>query len=244
MKLFEQMNQKLMIGGLKRQFGRFWLLIGLIMTVLSLLYIGYWFGDSALTQRQLLIAEQQQRLDELYTQTDEQLQQINFLRVEMEIERQAAEHVQQQLLQTHKDKHQLSKELSFYQKIMAPELQAGGLEIDEFSIEMTPAEHIFHYKLVLVQTQKTKRFAKGFVQMIFSGVEGNNAQQYGIGQLRADKQQKLPFSFQYFQILEGDIVLPDKFSAQNVNIAVILPAGKWQKYEQLDRQYPFEVLTE
>ena len=242
MKLFAQMNQKLMIDGLKRRFGRFWLLIGLLMAVFALLYTGYWFGDSALAQRQQLIAEQQQRLDELYTQTDEQLQKINFLQVEMEIERQAAEHVQQQLQQTHKDKHQLQKELSFYQKIMAPELQAGGLEIDEFTITATPSRHIFRYKLVLVQIQKTKRYAKGYVKMAFNGVEGDKTQQYKFEQLSADKQEKIPFSFRYFQILEGDIIFPKAFSAQQVEIDVILPAGKWQKFEQLDRQYPFEAL--
>ena len=234
------MNQKLIIDRLKQQFGRFWLLIGLLLVAFALFYSGYWFGDSALNERRLLIAEQQKRLDELYTQTDKQQQQVNFLRVEMEIERQGAEHVQRQLKQLHEENHQLQKELSFYQKIMAPELQTSGLEIDEFVIEATPAAHIFRYKLVLVQTKKSKRYAKGYVEITFNGVEGNSTKKYKLEQLTTAKQVNIPFSFQYFQILRGELIMPQGFSAQMVFVDVILPSGKWQKFERLDRKFPFE----
>ena len=234
------MNQKLIIDGLKRQYGRFSLLIALLMSVIALLIIGFWFGDFTGGSRQLLIAQQQQRLDDLYSQTDQQLQQINFLTVELEIERQAGVYVQQQLKQLHEQNHDLQKQLAFYQKIMAPELQAGGLEIDQFTITPTSAKRIFHYKLVLVQTQKTKRYAKGFVQLQINGIQGEKTQQYGLEKLtETPKLDKLPFSFQYFQILEGDLVLPVSFEPQNIVLAVILPTGKWQKYERLDRQFPF-----
>ena len=242
MKLSIHMNQKLNIEGLKRQYGRLSLLVGLLCGVMALLYMGFWFGDSALNSRKLLIAQQQQRLDNLYTQTDEQLQQINFLRVELEIERQAAVHVQQQLKQLHEQNHELQKQLSFYQKIMAPELQAGGLEIDQFTITSTAAKRIFHYKLVLVQTKKNKRYAKGYVQMSFQGTQGEQTAQYELADINAQQGvNKLPFSFQYFQILEGDIVLPEQFEPQQISISVILPTGKWQKFERLDRQFAFEV---
>jgi hypothetical protein len=234
------MNQNLSLSGLKRKYGRFRLLVALGVLVCGCFYLGYWLGDRSLSRHQLLVETQQLRLEELYRQIDRQLQQINFLKVEMEVEKQAADHVKEQVQQLHQQNFKLQKELSFFKKIMAPELEAGGMEIDSFIIEPTKAERIYHYKIVLVQTEKRKRYAKGYIEFKIKGSLDNESQSYDISAL-VDKFDKksLDFSFQYFQILEGDLILPQGFSPQTVFVSAILPTGKWQKYSRLDRQFPF-----
>jgi hypothetical protein len=116
------------------KYGRFRLLISIIVLACGCLYFGFWLGDQSLSRHQLLIDTQQERLDELYLQSDQQLQQINFLKVEIEIEKQAAVHVNKQLQVEHQKNFKLQKELSFYHKMMAPELEAKGVEVDSFEL--------------------------------------------------------------------------------------------------------------
>jgi hypothetical protein len=91
-----------------------------------------------------------------------------------------------------------------------------------------------------VQTQKSKRYARGYIEFKLKGSEQNKSQTYDIAKL-VDKYDKksLQFSFQYFQILEGDLILPPHFMPQTVFLSAILPSGKWQKFARLDRKFPF-----
>ena len=234
------MNQILSINQLKHQYGRFRLFIGLVALVCGCLYSGYWLGDKSLLRHQQLVETQAERLNELYPHSDQLRQQINFLNVEIEIEKQAATHVREELGALHQKNFKLQKELSFYQKIMAPELGAQGLAVDSVTISPTKAERVFHYKVVLVQTQKQKRYARGYLEIKIKGSQANVAKTLDIKSVVAGLDKKgLKFSFQYFKIFEGDIILPQGFDAQSVLVSVILPTGKWQKYQRLDRQYPF-----
>lgn len=235
------MNQNFSISQLKRQYGRFKLLIALLILIVLCFCIGYWFGDKSLATDKKTIAEQQMRLDNLYAEVDRQLQQLNFLQVEVEVEKQAATHVQKQLQKQHEENFKLQKELSFYQKIMAPELEAGGVAIDKFNLTQIADTQNYQYKVVLVQTEKSKRFAKGHINIDFGGIQGDNSVKLNIKQLvKPFDKKSLQFSFKYFQILEGRLQLPPDFIGQNVKIVVTLPSGKWQKFEQFDRQFPFE----
>jgi hypothetical protein len=209
--------------------------------VCGCLYSGYWLGDKSLLRHQQLVDTQGERLAELYQHSDKLQQKINFLNVEIEIEKQAATHVQQQLAELHQKNFKLQSDLSFYQKIMAPELGVQGLAVDSVIISPTNAERVFHYKVVLVQTQKQKRYARGYIEVKIKGSQANVAKTLDIKTVVAGLDKKgLKFSFQYFKIFEGDMILPQGFNAQSVVVSAILPSSKWQKYQRLDRQYPFE----
>lgn len=234
------MNHLLSISRLKRRFGRFRLLILMGVLFAVAVFAGHYFGNRTTLQEQALLQSQQVRLDNLYTLSEQLNQQINFLKVELEIEKQAGTHVKEQLQQLHQESFKLQKELAFYQKIMAPELAADGVEIDEFHISPSGSERVYHYKLVLVQTQKQRRFAKGQVKLTLSGSIENRSQSYPLDQLIGEFTPKQwQFSFRYFKIIEGDFTLPEGFSPQRVHIQVRLPANKWQKASDLERQFRF-----
>ena len=125
---------------------------------------------------------------------------------------------------------------------MAPELGVQGLGVDSVTISPTKSERVFHYKVVLIQTQKQKRYARGYLEIKIKGSQDNAAKTLDIKTVVAGLDKKgLKFSFQYFKIFEGDMTLPLGFDAQSVLVSAILPTGKWQKYQRLDRQYPFET---
>lgn len=234
------MNTKLSIELLKHKYGRFRLFIAIILVIAGLLIGGYRLGFQALSKHQALVSSQQQRLDEFYRKSDRQLQQIDFLKVEIEVEKQAAVYVKKQLQSLQEENFTLQKELSFYQKVMAPELEAEGVTVDSFTLIPGVSKRSYHYKVVLVQTTKRKRFAKGHIEFKIKGSLRHKIKTYAIKALVDEFDKKsLKFSFRYFQILEGDLTLPSDFIPETVHIAAILPSGKWQKYSRLDRQYPW-----
>jgi hypothetical protein len=135
----------------------------------------------------------------------------------------------------------LQNELSFYQKIMAPELGAQGLGVDSVIISPTKSEQVFHYKVVLVLTQKQKRYARGYLEIKIKGSQDNVTKTLDIKTVVAGLDKKGPkFSFKYFKIFEGDMTLSQWFDAQSVIVSAILATSKWQEYRRLERQYPFE----
>ena len=95
------MNQNLSLKRLKRRFGRFRLLWALVVMLSISFYCGFWIGERTLSRHHVLVETQKQRLELLYRQSDLQIQKINFLEVEMEIEKQATDHVKTQVTQLH-----------------------------------------------------------------------------------------------------------------------------------------------
>jgi len=63
----------------------------------------------------------------------------------------------------------------------------------------------------------------------------NKPHQLTLAKVSKLTRKKLSFSFQYFQIIEGEFTLPENFIPENVSLAAILPKGRWQKYYRLDQ---------
>lgn len=234
------MNHLLSISRLKRRYGRFRLLLFFLLSFAATLYFGFWLGAETLKTERQKTQQQQQRLEQMYLQLDQQRQSVNFLQVEMEVQKQASTLLKQQLQNLHEENFQLQKDLAFYQKVMAPELEADGVEVDQFHITPLGSERVYRYKLVLVQTHKQKRFAKGHVTLKVSGSLDHRSKSYPLDELIENFDKSMwQFSFRYFKIIEGDFTLPPGFKPQRVHVAAILPPGKWQKQERLDRQFRF-----
>ena len=69
--------------------------------------------------------------------------------------------------------NQVKKELAFYEKVMAPEKQADGLVIDDLSVSTTASSNHFRFQVTLVQQKIKKRYAKGRIELSFSGSLNN-----------------------------------------------------------------------
>ena len=90
----------------------------------------------------------------MYQAQAEQVRTINRLEVELEVER-LANYKSQNLLKDAEQAHyQVKKQLAFYEKVMAPEKQAEGIVIDDFSIDSTASANHFRFQVALVQQQK------------------------------------------------------------------------------------------
>ncbi|WP_199610567.1 DUF6776 family protein [Flocculibacter collagenilyticus] len=239
------MKIKTWFNQLITQHGRFKTGLAVVCFTSACFFSGMWFGNQNATLQQNKIDAQSQRLDKLYQDIEEQLKQVNFLAVELEVEKLASEQSHKDLAALQKKIFDLRKELTFYQKVMAPELISEHLVIESLHVMPLEQANRFTFKLVLMQANKKKRYAKGHIKLAIKGKLNNKVIIYDLAELAklSDKDKK--FNFQYFQIFEGDFSLPKQFKPEELQVAVVLPKGKWQNYHRIDENVSWQnVLTE
>ena len=210
------------------------------MLGLAILIAAFFLGFSLakwLDQQKLAQTEAMQlKIDERDQQINRLEQQLNFIRVESEVDKLSLQQIQQNLQNAQQENIKTKELLSFYQSIMAPELSAGGVTIDRLYIEPTLVEQEFRYKVVLIQTSKQKSYAKGNLVINLSGIQNEQTSSFDIGQL-AVQENDLNFSFKYFQILEGSFVIPENFTPEKVELIVTLPKQRGQEYSQTSKTF-------
>ena len=222
-----------------KRLGTFSSAILLLVIVAVLLFCGYRLGNFYHGYQTQTLAQQQTRLDFIYQQLGEKTQRINTLEVELEVERMANTRSQQTLKSIEQEHFQVKKELAFYEKVMAPEKQANGLVIDGVSLTKSESPAHYRFQVVLVQQLLRKRYAKGYIEISLTGSLNNKPTSIALSELSAADKKELSFSFQYFQIITGELTLPDNFIPETINVAAILPKSKWQKYNRIDHSYPW-----
>ena len=231
---------KINLSAVVLRLGTFRSAILLLAIVVISLFCGYRMGNFYHGYQSQTLAQQQQRLDFLYQQLDEKTQRINTQDVELEVERMANQRSQQTLKSIEQQHFQVKKELAFYEKVMAPEKQANGLVIDNIKLTKTSSPDHYRFQVVLVQQVLRKRYAKGFIEISLTGSLNNKPTTIALSTISAQKKKDLSFSFQYFQTINGELTLPANFIPETVNVAAILSKGKWQKYNRIDKSYPWQ----
>jgi hypothetical protein len=209
----------------------------LILIIGICIYSGYRIGNFYHGYQVKTLEQQKTRLNKMYEKNVQQNRRINTLEVELEVERMANQRSQELLKNMESEHYQVKRELAFYEKVMAPEKTADGLVVDRISIYPTGSPYHFRFQIVLLQQQVRKRFVKGYVDLVLFGSLDNKPSQLKLSHISTLTKKDLSFSFQYFQILEGELTLPDDFSPEKVELSTILPKNRWQKHQQLDESF-------
>jgi len=209
----------------------------LLTLIITCLFCGYRVGNFFHGYQQQTLAQQKQRLDSLYHKENEQTRRINTLEVELEVERLANQKSQKLLKEIEQQHYQVKKELAFYEKVMAPEKQADGFVVDSVLITATSIPNHFRFQVALVQQKMKRRFAKGHIELSFLGSLDNKPHSINLNKISTLSKSQLSFSFQYFQIIEGELTFPENFHPEKIALAAVLPKSKWQAYQRIDESY-------
>ena len=235
---------KINLNIVAQRLGSFRSALLLIVIITLCIYGGYRMGNFFHAYQTQTLAQQEQRLTELYAQQNQQVRRINTLEVELEVERLANQSSHDLLKSMEVAHYQVKKELAFYEKVMAPEKQADGLVFDSFTIVSTGSENHFRFKATLVQQQIKKRYARGYLQLTLGGSLNKKPSQLKLSKISTLTQKDLAFNFQYFQIIEGEFTLPEDFVVEKIALSAIMPKSKWQKYHRLDASFLWKKVFE
>lgn len=135
----------------------------------------------------------------------------------------------------------VNNKLFFYERVISPELEKKGVEVHSFEITRNESEQQWEYELVLMQSQKGRRFLNGKFSINFSAFEGEELKLIALTELNED--QKGSFKFKYFQTIKGAFSLPEEITVDEVILQLSVPGNRWHKAQSVEQRYDWRVLT-
>ncbi len=115
----------------------------------------------------------------------------------------------------------LKEELAFYQGIVAPASAALAVNLQSFKVEQKNNQELYRFKLVLTKSGKSNRKIKGKFNIVFRGENAGVASEYKLKNIKTDQKDKYGrFNFRYFQIFEGEIIMPVDFMPYEAEIHI------------------------
>ena len=199
-----------------------WLTLALLATVGGFVlfeygqYRGGFNQSAAQRQGEALNA----RIAALTAENDRLRQRIAVLETSLQVDHEAYDKVEDTLTELQSEIQAQREELAFYRGIVSPPDGATGLQIKEFELSRRAQASRYRMRLVLVQASRHDRRVSGVVSLSVDGAEGGLPVSYALADLAPGSDEPIDFSFRYFQDLEQDLVLPQGFVPDRVNVEV------------------------
>ena len=161
------------------------------------------------------------RIKELQKQIVALSQEIALLETHRDIDREAYKDVEKGLANLQEKIQEQRDAIAFYRGIISPADGQRGLRVQDLRLSKGKDERQYHVRLVLVQVMQHDRSVKGEVSFSLEGAQDGVATTYNLEQLvPADEKSNWPFSFRYFQNFDRQLILPEGFLPERINIEV------------------------
>lgn len=213
----------------EKQKNIFFVLFGLVG-----LGVGYLLGAGHnwyLLQR---VAELEERELTLYEQAETAEYQRHMAEVELGIEQAASKKLLQELAAAQDEALAVKRELSFYQKIMAPELTAAGVVVDDFELKPLNDERHFQFRFAVLQTERQRGFVKGTIHATLEGRDADDQPvTLDLYELAGLDGQERSFTMRYFKAQAGSFRLPEGVAPEQIRVRVVVQDGSPGELERL-----------
>lgn len=149
-------------------------------------------------------------------------QEIALLETHRGIDRKAYEVVETNLADLERKIQEQSDAIAFYRGIVSPQDGGRGLRVQDLKLTRGKDDRHYNVRLVLVQVMQHDRSVKGQVDFTLEGALNGVATTFDLSQLLPENESAgWPFAFRYFQDFDRELVLPEGFTPQKINIEVI-----------------------
>ena len=188
---------------------------------------GFIFGYSnTLRSQQSEQATQQELSDQLIgteTENSELRRQVAILDRSSVMDQRATEEVQATIIGLRDRVAQLEQDIVYYRQVVSAEIEDTGLIISQLDIDATRESNRYRYKLVLRQQDADGDTSLiGHVNINLVGSQGEEQQILSLRDLSAEQDQlNIRLRFKYFQNIEGELVLPDNFIPDRLQVAAV-----------------------
>jgi len=148
-------------------------------------------------------------------------QEIALLETHREIDREAYKVVETDLTDLQRKIQEQTEAIAFYRGIVSPKDGGRGLRVQDLKMTMGRDDRHYNVRLVLVQVMQHDRSVKGEVNFSLEGEQDGVATTYKLQELLPkDGKSSWPYAFRYFQDFDREVILPDGFSPQKINVEV------------------------
>jgi cell division protein FtsB len=163
----------------------------------------------------------EQRIDGLEDEISTLKEQIALLETHRDIDREAYKEVEASLTELQAKIQEQRDAIAFYRGIVSPADGNKGLRVQDLKLTRGKNEREYNIRLVLVQALKHDRKVSGNVNLTIEGDLDGVEKTLSYAELLPDEAEAVwAFSFRYFQDFNRQVVLPDGFTPQRVNVEV------------------------
>jgi len=208
--------------------GRQFLLVSLLVLGVGASAVGgfmYGYTNTLRSQQseQATLQELNEQLIAIETENSDLRRQIAILDRSSVMDQRATEEVQGTIRGLRDRVAQLEQDIVYYRGVVSAETEDTGLIISQLDIDATREANRYRYKLVLRQQDADgDTFLTGHVNINLVGSQGEQQQILSLRDLSAEQDQlDIRLRFKYFQNIEGELVLPDNFVPDRLQIAAV-----------------------
>ena len=168
-------------------------------------------------------------------------EQVVLLETHREIDKEAYKDVETSLMDLQAKIQEQTDAIAFYRGIVSPTDGAAGLRVQDLKLTRGSVERAYNVRLVLLQSLKHDRKVSGDVKLTVIGDQGGAEARIEFAQLSpADANKGWPFSFRYFQDFDREIILPDGFTPERIDIEVL---SKTRSIDRIEETFAWEIST-
>lgn len=196
--------------------------VGFYLTGLVVLVVffsaGFWLADSV--ERDTIEENKalKRSLENIKQAHQEAVSQLNAMQVELEISQLTDEQTKAELSRRIETEQALKEKISFYQRVLAPEMTQDGFVVQRTEIVPTASENNYLVKMILLQHEDIKAVIRGKLDIVVSGSQDGKVSAVNVRELENYNESALEFAFKYFQVLEINLTLPENFEPEAIEI--------------------------
>jgi hypothetical protein len=188
-------------------------------------YLTFEFGRIQADYNVVDAAQERQDYDDQIKDLQKQIaalnQEIALLETHRNIDREAYKDVEDSLADLQEKIQEQRDAIAFYRGIISPADGQRGLRVQDLSLSKGKDPRQYYVRLVLVQVMQHDRSVRGEVNFSLEGAQDGVATTYKLEKLiPADETSSWPFSFRYFQNFDRQLILPEGFRPERINIEV------------------------
>ena len=204
-----------------------------LILIMSAFFIGFflttagiYYGYNRGTNENINIRiERDQLSTEVVTlQTQLEILQQDLVNVEQAslVDRQALVEVQEMMVGLRETNAQLEEDVLFYRQIMSPENDETGLVIGQLDLSGTEEENRIRYHIELKQLANNENLISGYANVNIIGIQDGSEISFPLRSLAQDESQlDIRLQFRYFQNIEGELIIPENFIPEAVQILAV-----------------------
>lgn len=200
------------------------IVIVMISLALGSYYSGFYRGT---TTDQAAISERNQ-LRVQYADTQVEIQQLEQnianLRLGSLVDRKATEQVRTRVVELKNRIADLERDNTFYRDLMRTESSDQGIAVTPPVLELLASTaNTYEYKMVVKQLSANRLQVVGYLEFAIIGKgDDGKIQRFELHQFsQTESSEKIKLNFRYFQRLEGQMVLPDAFTPERIELKIV-----------------------
>lgn len=200
-------------------------------------YGSYFYGENTSRSNEKEAKDEIVRLTKALSVSQKQLrdaeQKLANIALGAEVDRSANETVRKEVTELREEIARLQEDNSFYRNLMAPTDDAKGLQIGTLELTRAGQDRRFSYRVVMQQLVSRHELLSGHLLFEIVGKQDGASKQYALKDLSSQvSAEKIKLRFKYFQNVEGELILPEGFEPDHIELIAQSSGKKPQRIEK------------